>query len=524
MTTLQKLPLGIHTFRTLRENGLLYVDKTEYIYYALAKASRLFLARPRRFGKSLLLSTLKEIFLGNRDLFQGLWIEDQIEWETYPVIHLDMSGLGEYTDADIIEGILYKLKSNAEDYDLNIDTEDITTYFARLIKTLHDKYQKKVVILIDEYDSPITNHLDKPQELEKNRDILASLYGNLKSQDAYIHFVFLTGVSRYGKMNIFSKLNNLTDISFDAEFNTMLGYTQEELEAHFEPYITKYAQKTGIAYAEALAQLKHWYNGYSFEGEARVYTPWSILSFCAHLKIDNYWFETGTPTFLIKMLKERKLPMYQLEQIKSNSMTLMNADLRSIDVYSLLYQTGYLTVKQVKRRGTHTMFELGYPNQEVRLSFLNYLLVEYAEEDISVVQSEIVIKVQEAIYDHDLPLFFEAVQATFAGIPYNMFIHNQEAYYQSVVYVLAELSGLRVDAEVQTHTGRMDAVLESPTHIYIFEFKMTTAAEAMAQIHLKKYYAPYKFSPKEIVLVAVAFDEESKGLKEWTSEIWKAEN
>ncbi|MDX2305297.1 MAG: AAA family ATPase [Microscillaceae bacterium] len=523
MKTLQKLPLGIQTFRKIREDNLLYVDKTEYIYHLIEKGSRLFFARPRRFGKSLLISTLKEIFLGSRSLFQGLWIEDQITWETYPVIHLDMSKLGESPHVNIEALLELQLLRIAESYALSLSLKSSNPYgyFQELIEGLHQKYQKKVVILIDEYDAPLTNVLDNPEKLEENRSILASLYGNLKAEDAYIHFVFLTGISRYGKMNVFSKLNNLTDLSFEEEFGTMLGYTQEEMETHFEPYIAHYAQKTGIAYSEALEQLKHWYNGYLFaEGTARVYTPWSVLSFCVHLKINNYWFETGTPTFLIKMLKEQQLPLYDLEQVQADDITLKNADLGGIDAYALLFQTGYLTIKRSTNLGMDTIYELSYPNQEVRLSFLNYLLVEYTGKGLSRVQNDMIFLVKKAFYENNLPLFFEAVKTTFAGIPYNMFIHNQEAYYQSVVYILVELSGLVVRGEEQTNVGRMDAVIESPTHIYIFEFKMTTASDALAQIHQKKYYEKYAHSPKEIVLVAVAFDETSKSLKEWISEVW----
>jgi hypothetical protein len=518
MQKLQKLPTGIQSFSRIREGNMLYVDKTEYICNLIESGNAFFFSRPRRFGKSLLLSTLKEIYLGHKHYFEGLWIEDKIDWEAYPVVHLDMSLLEDISHtADKV--LLEQLNSIASLYDLIIQTDTLPDYFAKLLRALHRKYDKRVVVLIDEYDAPLTNHLDNPEKIAQNQEMLSGFYGVLKGMDEYIHFIFLTGVSRYGKMSIFSKLNNLLDITFDDTFATMLGYTQEELEYYFKPYLEKYAKKDDISYQAALDSIKRWYNGYSFDGKTTVYTPWSILNFCYHLGISNYWFSTGTPTFLLKLMKDMGKPAYDLESKEGELPALSHADLNQIDLYALLYQTGYLTIKKVIRAGEILQYELGYPNQEVRLSYLNYLLAEYSDKQISEVHHDIISKVRDAVYKNNLEKFFTVMKATFAAIPYNMFIHNLEAYYQSVIYLVMNLSNLLVRGEEQTNIGRIDTVLESPTHIYIFEFKMTTPEDALAQIHEKKYYEKYQSKNKPIILIGVAFDEENKTVREWKSEL-----
>lgn len=508
---MQNLPLGIQDFEELISNKLLYIDKTQLIYQLLEN-KYYFLSRPRRFGKSLLISTLRDIFLGKKELFEGLWIEDKITWEKHPVIHLSF-GKADFKEIGLRSSIFQKLQEIADEYDLKLTGESIANQFRHLILTLSQ--EKNVVILIDEYDKPIVEYLGKteiPQAIE-NRSILKTLYSVFKDLDRHIRFLFITGVSKFAKVSIFSDLNNLSDISMVQDYATLLGYTQVEVEQYFKARIHIIAQEMNIKQEELLKNIKQWYNGYQFapNNPTRVYNPFSVLSFMQHREFANYWFSTGTPTFLTKKLKEENF--YQLDELEIDEEGLGKSELERMDIVSLLYQTGYLTIQE---KVAFDIYALDYPNQEVRNSMLRFLLVEYSQHSDSQTKP-LVSKIQRAFAKNDIALVFEYLNTLFAKIPYQIFEDNKESYYHSIIFLAFTILGYYTTAEVQTSRGRIDAVVETDNNIYILEFKVNDSAEnALKQIKERKYYQKYKNSNKVIYLIGTTFQD--KELKEYLIE------
>ncbi len=354
---MKNLPLGIQDFRELREKDLLYIDKTEIIHNLLV-SKYYFLSRPRRFGKSLLISTLHELFTGNKALFKGLWIEDKIEWQSYPVIRIDFSAI-DYKGNGFWSAIQKYLRNIAESYQIQLESESPKDLLGELIISLHTKYQAQVVLLIDEYDKPIIDFLEDLDKAREHRDFLKNLYSIIKPMDSYLRFVFLTGVSKFSKVSIFSDLNNLTDISTSAEFANITGYTQAELEHYFANRIEEMAVFMNLEKEALLQKIKTFYNGYSWNGKDFLYNPFSVLSFFRIKSFDNFWFSTGTPTFLTKLLQ--KDFVYNLSKVKSNQLALDSVNLENPNLTALLFQTGYLTIKE---QLPHRMLRLEYPIQK----------------------------------------------------------------------------------------------------------------------------------------------------------------
>ncbi len=510
---MQELPIGMQDFGEVRKKNFLYIDKTPIIYQLLA-GKYFFLSRPRRFGKSLLISTLRELFLGNQELFKGLWIEDKIEWEKYPVIHLDFS-ISAYKEIGLLAYLKQGLVQIAQEYEIQLEQEAVSFMFEELILKLAAKYKQQVVILIDEYDKPIIDFLGKselPQAIE-NRGVLKMLYSAIKSLDASIRFLFITGVSKFSKVSIFSDLNNLTDISMHPAYQTLVGCTQTELENYFEEYLESICEEQNIARPELLATLKNWYNGYDFVGESKekVYNPFSLLNYMSARTVSNYWFSTGTPTFLTKKLAEEQV--FELKDIEIDLEGLGKMELEHLDIISLLYQTGYLTITG---KVEFDIYTLDYPNQEVRNSMLRFLLVEYAHTQDSQTKP-LVSKLKRAFQANDIPLVFKYLNALFAKIPYQIFEERLESYYHSILFLTFTMLGYYTQAEVQTAEGRIDAVVETEDRIFILEFKVKDSAEnALKQIKEKKYYQKYQDSHKEIYLIGVACQE--KQLNEYLVE------
>jgi len=507
---MQVLPTGEQSFLKIRQNNLLYVDKTEYAYHLMASNPFCFLSRPRRFGKSLFLSMLKEIFLGKKHLFEGLYIYDKIDWQEYAVIFMDFSQI-DFKSLGLENAIKRELKKNSDLYAISLVEESLGWQFRELIEKLHEKTGKQVVILIDEYDKPITEYLEDKQKASAQRDILKTFYSIIKGSSEHIRFFFLTGISRFSKVSIFSDLNNLTDLTFEPIYNNICGYTSEELYTYFDAHLELAAQQNKISMSEMKEKIKKWYNGYSWNGQERVYNPFSILRFFTSNAFRNYWFETGTPTFLIKLLRPDF--RFNLENLQVSSAAFDNYNLENLEPITLLFQTGYLTIQNISRTELYTLV---YPNQEVENSMLQYLLADYAKNIEKVSLYDAII---QSVEKHKLDLLIQSVNSLFSAIPSQIFIANKEAYYHSILYTCLKLASFYIDAEVNQAAGRLDAVLFYENRVYIFEFKLDESAEkALAQIHEKSYYLPYEHQGKEIYLVGINFSSEAKKVENWLVE------
>lgn len=512
---MQKLPIGIQYFTRLREQNCVYVDKTEQIHSLLNAGTFLFLSRPRRFGKSLLISTLQQIFLGNKSLFQGLWIEDKIDWQPRPVIVINFNDLN-YRSMSLEQALDELMDKLASENKLSLTADDYKGKFQELIVRLSE--EQRLVLLIDEYDKPITDLLENEQKVAEHVTTLKNFYSVLKATASeHIHFSLLTGVSKYGKISVFSDLNNLIDITTDQRFATLLGYTQTELEHYFADYIDRLAATFQLSRAEMLHWIQFWYNGYSWDGVQRVYVPFSTMVFLERQTFENHWFSTATPSFLIKLLRQKQLPAYALERLSGDNTLLDNADVNNINVISLLFQTGYLTVKASHRSVRGQRYDLDYPNHEVAYAFQQYLLADYLKTDTTQISTTLFTQLEEALNTQDIPLFITILNTVFAGIPHTLFLVD-EAYYHSIVYLVLKLLGFAILAEPLTSQGRIDALLDLPDKIYILEFKMSSAKAALNQIKKKRYDQPYRASGKAIILIGIAFDKEKRAIGDWKSD------
>ncbi|MCK4765296.1 MAG: ATP-binding protein [Candidatus Aminicenantes bacterium] len=507
---MKKLPIGIQTFCDIVEGDYLYVDKTRFIYDLFADGGKYyFLSRPRRFGKSLLISTMKELFSGRRELFEGLWIYDKIDWQEYPVIHIDFLGLTYESGAALIDTLNYLLDENARFFDIHLKEKTYDKKFKELIEKLSKR--NRVVILVDEYDKPIIDFVEDRETAVENRDILRNFYGTIKSSDRFIKFAFMTGVSKFSKVSVFSGLNNLRDITLSEQFAAMLGYTEEELLRYFGPRVEALETKFKKEKARILGDIKRWYNGYSWDGVNFVYNPLSILNFFQEGRFSNYWFSTGTPHFLIKLIKSGGVDIKTIGSWEVDEYVFDSYDIDRLDAASLLFQTGYITIKRIKTLGDNRKYYLSYPNREVKDAFLKYLLADVAATSPGLLGSKIFDLVEHLLAQR-LDGFFETLKSLFAGIPYNIFLPDMESYYHTVVFLVLTILGINVKAEVQTNTGRIDAVIEIKDTIYVMEFKMGSETEALAQIKSKEYYQKYIAPGKEVVLVGVGFDGEKRNI------------
>ena len=524
-------PIGIQSFAKLIESHSIYIDKTPFIFQLVGSSARpyYFLSRPRRFGKSLLINTLKSIFEGKKELFRGLYIEDKIKWESYPIIHLSMDEIG-FAEIGLYEGLKRALTNIAKEHNLDIEeVESLGIYFQELILALQKKYDKQVVILVDEYDKPITHGLEKDDSTlaETNRDIMKSLYSGLKSMDYSIRFLFITGITKFARVSIFSDLNHLTDISLDKRFAAICGYTQEELHHYFEEGLNGLAEENNLTYEECLAKLKYWYNGFSWDAKTFVYNPFSTLKLLESRQFHNYWFETGTPTFLVKKLN--KEGTYKMQGLKVSYQHFEAFDLQRLDNKTLLLQTGYLTLKKAL---TDERFEADYPNKEVEQSFEWMLLGEYLHDSSGNVGINI-YDIRDAFLENDLELVMKIIETMFHSVPVHLFSKKGkkgkeqavgENFYHAVIYLIFNLLGIKIDAEVAVKEGRIDAVVEMKDHIYLFEFKKEESPEtALAQIETREYMKKHILSPKTIHLIGVRFSAHKRGIsrEDWKGKIWE---
>ena len=500
---MKKLPVGIHTFSQIRNEDYLYIDKTQEAYELINNYKYVFLSRPRRFGKSLFLTTLKEIFEGNKDLFKGLYIYDKYDFESFPVIRIVFSGVMS-TEESLNDIIKRNVCNNEEDLRCEgNESLSSTERFAALIKNAATKYNKPVVILIDEYDKPILDNITDAPMRSYARDVLKGLYEHIKYNDEYIQFVFLTGVTKFAKVSVFSGLNNLSDISLAPQYGNICGYTQADIDTHFQPYLE------GID----LGDIKRWYDGYNFLKD-NVYNPFDILKFCTEGKLfRNYWFESGTPTFLIRLMQEKNFFPPDLQDIKVGEEILHSFDIDNIELPVLLYQAGYLTIKQAVMLRGGLYYQLRVPNFEVQKSLNEELLNRVSP---SVIEK---VKMQDNLYSAleqaDLEMFKNHLMRVFAHIPYHNYSHNYiaqyEGFYASVIYTYLYSLNMPFVAEDCTNQGRIDMSITVENNVYIIEFKMGTG-DGIAQIMEKKYYEKYQNQGKKIYLLGINFDQEKRNI------------
>lgn len=509
---MKKLPIGIQDFEQIRKGAYLYVDKTHYLPALLDFGKYLFLSRPRRFGKSLLLGTIKAWLEGKKDLFKGLDIYDKTRWQPYPVVLIDYSVVDYSKDVATFEqSLYYRLENYAIQYDITITRTGIKSQLEELVRKLYQKTGQQVVLLIDEYDKPIIDFLDKPEQARQNKEVLGSFYSVIKSLDPYLHFVMITGVSRFSKVSVFSGMNNLTDITLQKQFGSLLGFTQEDLETTLLPYLQQLEQQEKTDTTTLLYQIKKWYNGYSWNEIEKVYNPFSILNLFQQQRFSNYWFSTGTPTFLIEQMTKARLTPVDLTNVQLTDISFDAYDLEHLDIKALLFQTGYLTIaRQEKANLGARLYSLQIPNEEVRESLFTYLLADYTHQQKGSIQPDI-IHLRQALDKEDFIQFKLLLRRFMAGIPSKLHI-KKESYYQSLFYMLFTLLGITIELEKLTDKGIIDCVLELNKQTYILEFKFqqrgkmaTLLNRAIKQIHHRKYYEAYLGSEQKIILLAIGF-------------------
>jgi len=531
----RKLPIGVQSFKDLREKGFLYVDKTEYLFQLISNSKVYFLSRPRRFGKSLFLSTLAAYFRGQKELFKDLYIEKAEEaqavqegrdaWQEYPVLYLDFNTKN-YTDMQALADILnLHLNEWEAQYAIPKTAEAPEDRFRLLITALFKQTGKQVVILVDEYDKPLLQTMGVNEELnEQYRNTLKAFYSVIKTCDEYIRFAFLTGVTKFSKISIFSDLNNLNDISLLPKYAGICGMSQSELENTFAPEIEALAQANELTYDETLKQLKQNYDGYCFAQAAEnMYNPFSLLRVFDGQIFQSYWFATGTPTFLVNYLKDAHYYIPDLDgKVELDEEGLQTYRAVAKEPFPILFQSGYLTIKEYIKEAR--LYRLGFPNDEVRYGFLKNLLPAYSSVQPAETGKSI-WRFVEDIRKGDVNGFMERLQSIIAGIPYDNFTEKnlklREQNYQTAVYLVFTLMGQFVQTEVHCSTGRSDCVVQTVDSIYIFEFKLFSngsAEDAINQIKENRYAAQYKADGKKIVLIGSSFDEQARTIKDWKTE------
>ena len=504
----RRLPIGIQTFRKIREQNYYYVDKTAYIRRLLDGGTHYFLSRPRRFGKSLFLDTLKEVFESNEPLFKGLYIHDRWDWSVrHPVLRLSF-GSGNFKESGYVEATLMEQLAAAERR-AGVVSEFATApgRFSSMLEALHDQAGQPVAVLIDEYDKPILDALEVPEIARANRDFLRGLYAVIKDSDAHIRFTFITGVSKFSKVSLFSGLNNLTDITLDPRYSAICGYTDADLDAVFAPELPGLDRD----------QIRDWYNGYRWLGDEKAYNPFDILLLFDKRKFGAYWFETGTPTFLVETLFERRVSSLALSEMEGSDELLSTFDVDDMATEALLFQTGYLTITDAEELGGELLYQLGYPNREVRQS-LNRSLLRYLVKDPSR-QTANSVRLYRLLEANDFAGLETLFHAFFASIPYEWYsnndIANYEGYYASVFYSYFAGLGLDIAVEDSSSHGRLDMAVLFNGNVYLFEFKvveMASAGAAMAQLQERRYADKYRALGQPIYLIGVEFSKDERNI------------
>lgn len=515
----RKLPIGIQTFEKIRKGNYLYVDKTALVGKMVSTSIPYFLSRPRRFGKSLLISTFEAYFLGRKDLFEGLAISQmEVDWQVYPVFHIDLNARKYDSPADLIAMLNQHLEKWEAIYGTEKQDRQPEERFAYIIERACVQTGKQVVVLVDEYDKPLLQALDNLPLFEEYRKMLKAFYGVLKSADRYLRFVFLTGVTKFSQVSVFSDLNQLNDISMKPPYATVCGITRQELVDTFTPELKNLSEANQLTFEETLQKMATTYDGYHFcEFAEGVFNPFSVLNSFDGCKFDSYWFQTGTPTFLVELLQKSEYDLRTLLsgiEVPVSSFAEYKMDVNN--PIPLIYQSGYLTIKDYDRRFNNYL--LDFPNDEVRYGFINFLVPFYTPMKNND-QGFYIGKFIDELENSDYESFLTRLEAFFADIPYEL-NDQTERHYQVIFYLVFKLMGQFTEAEVRSSRGRADAVVKTPKYIYVFEFKLNgTAEEALKQIDEKGYLIPYKVDHREVVKIGVEFSAESRNLSRWLVEI-----
>lgn len=511
-------PIGIQDFEKLRKEGYIYVDKTELIYRMIKTGSYYFLSRPKRFGKSLLMSTIEAYFLGKREVFEGLAMEKlEKEWTVHPVLHLDLNP-AKYESADILyKTIEESLAKWERTYGIDKSEQTQSLRFKGIIARAYEKTGQRVVVLIDEYDKPLLQAIGNDDLQTEYRNILKAFYGVLKTMDRAIQFALLTGVTKFGKVSVFSDLNNLNDISMNTQFSAICGITDKEIHQYFEPELRNLGEALHLDYDATSLRLKENYDGYHFsEDSVDIYNPYSLLNTFYNNKLKDYWFETGTPTYLAELLMTNNFDLQRLISEETSSTVLMSVDsVSSISPIPVLYQSGYLTIKGYDE--DFALYALGFPNKEVENGFLRFLIPFYTPVKPDSTDFEIGRFVGE-IKNGEAELFLKRLTSFFADYPYEM-IPNLELHYQNVLFIIFKLIGFYVKVEYHTSYGRIDLVLQTDKYIYIMEFKLNGSAEdAIHQINEKHYDVPFLNEKKKLFKIGINFSKETRNIEKWIVE------
>ena len=515
---MKKLPLGIQTFKKLIEEDCLYIDKTKYIYKIVTEGSIYFLSRPRRFGKSLTLSTLGSLFEGDKELFKGLYIYDQPwEWKKWPVLRFDFSVFSESFEPEIlVNHIEQTIESNAKAYNISLIKNSYDQRFQELLENLPDK----AVILVDEYDKPILNYITDPEKAGKVKEILKGFYTVIKAADAHVRFAFLTGVTKFAKISVFSGLNNLTDLTMKKAYAEICGYTEKELDNYFGDEFKIISNEMDLTENILREKIREWYNGFRFSSkDVRVYNPISILNFVSDREFKPYWFETGTPTFLTQLMKQEGFAPNALENYICSVLDFSTYEVDNLQALPILFQSGYLTITDYQEH--REAYVLGLPNREVKSSFLQSLLKDYNNSAGGSANTPL-FNLEESLKAHDLETFFENLNVLFAKVPYDIHL-KYEKYWQSLFYMIFTLMGYYIEAEYKTSRGRIDAFINLPERVYLFEFKFTDKndgrlkmEQAKKQIQETDYAKRFTDCGKLLSLLPVVFDYmDEKAVIEW---------
>lgn len=508
-----KYPIGIQNFEKLRQDGYLYIDKTDLVYSLVQTSNCYFLSRPRRFGKSLLISILEAYFLGKKELFKGLAIEKlEQKWTVHPVLHLDLN-IEKYDSIDNLTDILnVNLKLWEQTYGSNDAETSVSLRFAGIIRRAYKQTGRRVVVLVDEYDKPLLQSIGNKALQEEFRNTLKPFYGVLKSLDGCIRFALLTGVTKFGKVSVFSDLNNLDDISMNNQYATLCGITEKEIHTNIEEGIRSLASAQNLSYEETCVKLKEMYDGYHFTSDSEgVYNPFSLFNALKNKTFGNYWFETGTPTYLVELLKRNRYNLKDMTETVSSA-DVLNSIYGDDEPIPVIYQSGYLTIKGYNPR--FKTYRLGFPNKEVEEGFMNFLIPYYTPIKKEKTAFSIENFVEE-IERGDIDSFFRRLQSFFADTPYEL-VRDRELHYQNVLFIVFKLIGLYVKAEYHTSQGRIDLALQTDKYIYVMEFKLEgSAEEALRQIEEKQYALPFASDKRQVFQIGINFSSQTRNIEKW---------
>ena len=507
-------PIGIQNFEKIRNDGYLYIDKTALMYQMVKTGSYYFLSRPRRFGKSLLISTMEAYFQGKKELFTGLAIERlEKDWIKYPILHLDLN-IEKYDVPESLDNILEKSLTAWEKlYGAEPSERSFSLRFAGIIERACKQAGQRVVILVDEYDKPMLQAIGNEKLQKQFRDTLKPFYGALKTMDGYIKFAFLTGVTKFGKVSVFSDLNNLDDISMRKDYVEICGVSDQELHENLDIELHEFAETQGLSYDKLCTKLKEYYDGYHFtHNSIGIYNPFSLLNAFKYKEFGSYWFETGTPTYLVKLLKKHHYDLERMAHEETDAQVLNSIDSESTNPIPVIYQSGYLTIKGYDER--FGIYRLGFPNREVEEGFIRFLFPFYA--NVNKVESPFEVqKFVREVETGDYDSFFHRLQSFFADTTYEV-IREQELHYENVLFIVFKLVGFYTKVEYHTNNGRVDLILQTDKFIYIMEFKLNgTAEEALQQINNKRYALPFEADGRKLFKIGINFSEKTRNIEKW---------